>query len=173
MSLELVLGGSGAGKTPMVYENIISESMKNHSENYYIIVPDQFTMETQKNIVDLSANNGTMNIDIISFKRLAKRLFDEAGVNIYMYKKGFLHAKLLVSDDVLSTVGSTNMDFRSFEHNFEINAFMYDGDSAVQLKHVFLSDQKDAELLQLKSWRKRPWYQKVMESFIRLFAPLL
>lgn len=97
----------------------------------------------------------------------------EAGVKIYMYRKGFLHSKLLVSDDAFSSVGSTNMDFRSFEHNFEINAFMYDGDSAVQLKHVFLSDQKDAELLQLKSWRKRPWYQKVMESFIRLFAPLL
>lgn len=97
----------------------------------------------------------------------------EAGVKIYMYKKGFLHSKLLVSDDAFSSVGSTNMDFRSFEHNFEINAFMYDTASAIQLKHIFLSDQKDAELLQLKSWRMRPWYQKVKESFIRLFAPLL
>ena len=65
------------------------------------------------------------------------------------------------------------MDFRSFEHNFEINAFMYDSASTLRLKEIFLSDQKDAELLLLKTWRMRPWYQKVAESFIRLFAPLL
>ena len=97
----------------------------------------------------------------------------EAGVKIYMYRKGFLHSKLMVCDDTLSTIGSTNMDFRSFEHNFEVNAFMYDQASAMVLKKVFLSDQKDAELLQLKIWRMRPWYQKVLESLIRLFAPLL
>ena len=97
----------------------------------------------------------------------------KAGVKIYMYQKGFLHSKLIVSDDCLSTVGSTNMDFRSFEHNFEVNAFMYDEASALMLKEIFLSDQKDARLLQLKSWSMRPWYQKVKESVIRLFAPLL
>lgn len=97
----------------------------------------------------------------------------EAGVKIYMYQKGFLHSKLVVSDDCLATVGSTNMDFRSFEHNFEVNAFMYDQASALELKGVFLSDQKDAKQLQLKQWRMRPWSQKVKESVIRLFAPLL
>ena len=97
----------------------------------------------------------------------------EAGVKIYRYRKGFLHSKLMVSDDVLSTIGSTNMDFRSFEHNFEVNAFMYDRASALLLKEIFMTDQKDAELVQLKSWRMRPWYRKVGESVIRLFAPLL
>ena len=97
----------------------------------------------------------------------------EAGVKIYRYRKGFLHSKLLVCDDSLSSVGSTNMDFRSLEHNFEVNAFMYDRSSALTLKELFLSDLKDAELLLLKSWRMRPWYQKVKESVIRLFAPLL
>lgn len=71
-----------------------------------------------------------------------------AGVKIYLYQKGFLHSKLIVSDDTLSTVGSTNMDFRSFEHNFEVNAFMYDRTSALILKEIFLKDQKDAFLLQ-------------------------
>lgn len=56
----------------------------------------------------------------------------------------------MVSDDTLSTVGSTNMDFRSFEHNFEVNAFMYDPSSALLLKGIFLQDQKDAILLQRK-----------------------
>ena len=97
----------------------------------------------------------------------------EAGIKIYMYQKGFLHSKLIVCDDCLSSVGSTNMDFRSFEHNFEINAFMYDKTSALKLKEIFLSDQKDAKLLHLKEWRMRPWSQKVKESVIRLFAPSL
>jgi cardiolipin synthase len=97
----------------------------------------------------------------------------EAGVKICMYQKGFLHSKLMVSDDCLATMGSTNMDFRSFEHNFEINAFLYDQASALVLKEIFLSDQKDARQLQLKQWRMRPWSQKVKESVIRLFAPLL
>ena len=79
----------------------------------------------------------------------------------------------MVCDDVFSTVGSTNMDFRSFEHNFEVNAFMYDYFSATQLKAIFISDQKDALLLSLKKWRRRPLSQKVIESIIRLFAPLL
>ncbi len=97
----------------------------------------------------------------------------EAGVKIYFYRKGFLHSKLMVSDDTLSTVGSTNMDFRSLEHNFEVNAFLYDAASASQLKELFLKDQQDAVLLQRKEWAERPWYQKVAESIIRLLAPLL
>ena len=97
----------------------------------------------------------------------------EAGIKIYMFEKGFLHSKLFVCDDQISTVGSTNMDFRSFEHNFEVNAFMYDANSALTLKSIFLKDQKDAFLLTLKEWRKRSWVRKLLESVIRLFAPLL
>lgn len=97
----------------------------------------------------------------------------QAGVKIYLYQKGFLHAKTMVSDDTLSTVGSTNMDFRSFEHNFEVNAFLYDAESACALKEIFLRDQKDAILLQKKTWMLRPWHQKAEESILRLLAPLL
>jgi cardiolipin synthase len=96
-----------------------------------------------------------------------------AGVKIYLYRKGFLHSKLMVSDDAFSTVGSTNVDFRSFEHNFEVNAFMYDTRSARALKALFMQDQKEAVLLTEKQWAMRPWYQKVEESVVRLMAPLL
>lgn len=61
----------------------------------------------------------------------------QAGVKVYFYKKGFLHSKLMVSDDELSTVGSTNIDFRSFEHNFEVNAFVYDVETALQMREIF------------------------------------
>lgn len=97
----------------------------------------------------------------------------KAGVKIYLYKKGFLHSKLMVCDDELSTVGSTNMDFRSFEHNFEANAFFYDKETAMTLKEIFLADQKDCFLLSARIWEKRSWKNKITESVVRLLAPLL
>lgn len=97
----------------------------------------------------------------------------QAGVKVYFYKKGFLHSKLMVSDDMLSTVGSTNVDFRSFEHNFEVNAFMYDMETALEMKEIFLQDQRECTQVFLKNWIKRPWRQKAAESVIRLLAPLL
>ena len=97
----------------------------------------------------------------------------EAGVKVYMYKKGFLHSKLMVSDDVISTVGSTNMDFRSFEHNFEANAFFYDKETALAIKEIFLKDIKSCLLLTPKIWNSRSVSSKIAESVIRLFSPLL
>lgn len=97
----------------------------------------------------------------------------EAGVKVYMYKKGFLHSKLMVSDDVISTVGSTNMDFRSFEHNFEANAFFYDKETALAIKEIFLKDIKSCLLLTPKIWNSRFVSSKIAESVIRLFSPLL
>lgn len=96
-----------------------------------------------------------------------------AGVKVYFYKKGFLHSKLMVSDDLLSTVGSTNVDFRSFEHNFEVNAFMYSMETALQMKEIFMEDQRECTQVFLKNWVKRSWRQKATESVIRLLAPLL
>ena len=86
----------------------------------------------------------------------------QAGVKVYFYKKGFLHSKLMVSDDMLSTVGSTNLDFRSFEHNFEVNAFMYDMETALQMKEIFMTDQRESTQVFLKNWVKRPWPQKAL-----------
>ena len=96
-----------------------------------------------------------------------------AGVKIYLYRKGFIHAKMMVCDDELGTVGSTNMDFRSFEHNFEANAFFYDRQTALTLKTVFLDDQRNCLLLSPKMWNRRSWRSKATESVVRLLAPLL
>lgn len=65
------------------------------------------------------------------------------------------------------------MDFRSFEHNFEANVFFYDKDTVKTLKNVFLDDQKHCLLLSRKIWEQRSWKNKVMESVVRLLAPLL
>ena len=96
-----------------------------------------------------------------------------AGVKVYFYRKGFLHSKLLVCDDHLCSVGSTNIDFRSFEHNFEVNAFVYDPEVARRIRLVFLHDQRECDPVTLKAWGKRPWHRKATESVVRLMAPLL
>ncbi len=97
----------------------------------------------------------------------------EAGVQIYFYQKGFLHSKTLVTDDRISIVGSANMDFRSFEQNFEATAFIYDKETGREMKQTFLQDQADSEIILLPEWIDRPHIEKVKESFARLFSPLL
>lgn len=80
MSLQLILGGSGSGKTTFLYDKIIHESICHPEQLYFIIVPEQFTMQTQKDIVTRHPHHGTMNIDIVSFQRLAYRIFEELAV---------------------------------------------------------------------------------------------
>ena len=84
-----------------------------------------------------------------------------------------MHAKTMTIDDSLVTIGSTNIDFRGFEQDFEINAFMYDGRLAVQQREIFLKDQKDAELIDPLEWDKRPLTDKAKESVARVFSPVL
>lgn len=85
MGLQLIIGGSGTGKTECLYAPFIKQSeteYQNRTGTHFLaIVPEQFTMETQKTIVELSNTRGTMAIDILSFQRLAKRLFEEAGLS--------------------------------------------------------------------------------------------
>lgn len=79
MSLKFIFGPSGAGKTYQLYHTIIEESQKNPGKNYLVIVPEQFTLQTQKALVMMHPNHGIMNIDVLSFHRLAHRIFDAAG----------------------------------------------------------------------------------------------
>ena len=79
MSLQFIIGSSGAGKSYFAYERVIRESMEHPERNYYIIVPEQFTMQTQKDLVMMHPRHGIMNIDVLSFGRLAHRVFEETG----------------------------------------------------------------------------------------------
>jgi cardiolipin synthase len=102
------------------------------------------------------------------------REIHEAGAKIYLYEPGFLHSKLLISDDSLVSCGSTNVDFRSLENNFEANVFVYDEGTALRLKKIFLDDQSQAVLLSDVPNRLHPkFYARLWESFTRLVSPLL
>lgn len=96
-----------------------------------------------------------------------------AGVKIYFYMAGFLHSKLLIIDDELALFGSSNMDFRSFEHNFEINAFAYDRRLVTRLEELIEGDFTRCHLLTPSEWFNRSRLRKFAESVMRLFSPLL
>ena len=96
-----------------------------------------------------------------------------AGVKIYQYEAGYLHAKMLLSDDNFVTVGSTNMDFRSFEQNFEINAFIYDPEVVKVMKRIFMDDQQHSSRIHPTEWKQRPLWNRFWESLVRLLSPLL
>lgn len=80
MSLQLILGASGSGKSYFAYKKIIEESIKNPKTNYILLVPEQYSLALQRKMVMLHPNGGTMNIDVIGFNRLAYRVFDELGI---------------------------------------------------------------------------------------------
>ena len=116
-------------------------------------------------------NSDTKSAQMATFSYVDKML--QAGVKVYLYNRGFLHSKLLLIDDMISCFGSSNFDFRSFEHNFEINAFVYQKDFAQKMKVMFMRDLHDCEAVSYPVWRKRPITKRIVESFMRLFAPLL
>lgn len=97
----------------------------------------------------------------------------QAGVRIFLRKGEFIHAKTFVCDDYLSSIGSANLDFRSFAINYEVNAYIYDEQAALMNKGIFMYDLRQCHELTLEEWSARPWYSRILESFMRLFAPLL
>ena len=79
MALQFIFGPSGSGKSYYIYNKIIQESMENPDRQYLVLVPEQFTMQTQKELVMLHPRKGIMNIDVLSFERLAFRVLEETG----------------------------------------------------------------------------------------------
>ncbi len=97
----------------------------------------------------------------------------EAGVRVYSYQKGFIHSKLIMVDDVFASVGTANMDIRSFDDNFEINALVYDELLCLELKDSFLEDLGSCIEIDFEQFSRRGFRRKFIESFARIFSPLL
>lgn len=111
-------------------------------------------------------------VDWASFSYIAEII--EAGVTVYLYEAGFNHSKFLVSDDSICTCGSTNIDFRSFEHDFEANVFFYDEGMALRMKKVFVKDQTRCKLFDDVYGKTHfVFLQRLWTSIVRLLSPLL
>ena len=119
----------------------------------------------------LPARSDSKIVDLASHSYLDDMM--KAGVKILFYTPGFLHSKLLIIDDALTVIGSANMDFRSFEHNFEINAFVYDTEFTARMDAVFEDDASRCHILTPNEWFNRPRPRRWAESLMRVFSPLL
>lgn len=97
----------------------------------------------------------------------------EAGARCYTYEKGFLHAKTLVIDEKICSVGTANFDIRSFKLNFEVNAFIYDKKIAKKIATSFEADIKDSSELTREIYEQRGTVVKFKESISRLLSPML
>lgn len=97
----------------------------------------------------------------------------QSGIKVYLFQAGMLHSKLLLVDDEMVSIGSTNFDFRSFEHNFEANLFIYSQEFNNKVAEQFISDQKLSERVDPERWANRSFLYKCKESVARLFAPIL
>lgn len=97
----------------------------------------------------------------------------EAGVKIYYYKKGFIHAKNIVADGKVCSIGTANMDMRSFCLNFEVNAFIYDDRLSKKMEEQFFIDINDSRLLSREEYNNRSRKVRIKESLLRLISPIL
>lgn len=119
----------------------------------------------------LPARSDSKVVDLATHSYLDDMM--KAGVKISFYTPGFLHSKLLVIDDMLTVIGSANMDFRSFEHNFEVNAFVYDCEFTARMAAVFEDDLTHCHTVTPAEWFTRPRTRRIAESLMRVFSPLL
>ncbi len=96
-----------------------------------------------------------------------------AGVEIYKYQPCFVHSKILIVDGVISSIGTANMDYRSLETNFEVNAVFYDKKIANELTEYFMKDISQSLPMDYEEWQARPLYKKFVQSITRLVAPAM
>lgn len=119
----------------------------------------------------MPAHTDSLLLHYASFSYITQCL--AAGIKIYLYEPGMLHAKSMIIDDDLVTAGSTNFDFRSFENNFECNLFIHDAELNSKMRDIFYEDMKRCEKLQKEKWKKRPLRHRFLESLLRLISPIL
>ena len=90
-----------------------------------------------------------------------------------MYQEGFIHSKVIISDDHICSIGTANLDIRSFEQNFEVNALIYDRKVSMEMKKQFDKDQQESQLLTLEEHDRRSDLDRMKEKLARLSSPLM
>lgn len=155
------------------------------SAKHYVFIHTPYFMpnEIVNSSIQMAALSG-VNVQLMIPEQSDARLTDlstssylqgmmEAGVRVFKYQKGMLHSKTIVIDDFISIVGTSNIDERSFKQNFEVNAFIYDEKTALEMKELFMDDLEFCKELNLIEWNNRKRKEKLKESFARLFSPLM
>jgi cardiolipin synthase len=174
---------SGPDHNEEYIKNAYIKMISNAKKNVYLetpyLVPDEPMLDTIK----IAALSG-VDVRIIipgkpdhPFMKWAASSYCgdllEAGVRIFTYNKGFIHSKTIVADSEVSTVGTANMDIRSFRLNFEVNAFIFNKQLAKEMEEQFLIDIEESNELTIEEYKYRPNSVRMKESVIRLISPIL
>lgn len=169
------------GKNQPIKEAIIKmilSAKKNLSIQTPYFIPDEFMIGA----LDMAKKSG-VQIDIIIPSKADKNFvynatlsyvkdFISSGINFYLYN-GFMHSKMIIVDESIVTIGTCNLDNRSFALNFEINSFFYNAVFAEQCYEVFQEDLKNSQKIDKLYFKRKPWINNVAQAFFRLFSPLL
>lgn len=167
---------------PVIFYSLL-EAISAAREKIYITSPYFIPGESLMDALIIAIQSG-VDVKIIIPGISDSKLVDAAasayytellkyGAQIYKYNKGFVHAKTIVIDDDLAIIGSANMDYRSFDLNFEVNAIVYSKEIGKQLTLAFESDLEVSAIIDAKTWLARPKYLHLWEKIIRLLSPFL
>lgn len=179
--MQVVASGPDSA-TPSILYSILQAIMLADKE-ILITTPYFIPGESLMDILVISAKSG-VDVHIMVPEKGDSRLVNaaaqsyylelaEAGVHIHRYTRGFVHSKTMVVDGEISMIGSSNMDIRSFDLNFEVNAIIYDEEDAARMREIFFEDVKHCVEIDPAEWRNRPKYIHLIERIARLLSPLL
>ncbi len=164
-------------------EGIYMQILNTAQKYVYIASPYLIIDNTMSTILTTAAKSG-IEVKIITphipdkwyvhpVTRYNYLILLEAGVKIYEYTPGFIHSKLFVSDDKIATVGTVNMDYRSFIFHFECGAWLCDNSTVLDVKTAFEDALSRSEEIKLDAWKKRPVIQRLKEAILHIFAPFM
>ncbi len=164
-------------------EGIYMQILNNAQKYVYIASPYLIIDNTMKSLLRMAAKSG-VDIRIITPSVPDKWYVHpvtqynylellEAGVKIYEYQPGFIHSKLFISDDKIATVGTTNMDYRSFVFHFECGAWICDSKTVDDIKEHFCESLLKCKEIKIEEWKKRPIRQRLKQAILHIFAPLM
>ncbi len=195
LPLQPALSGTHQGQSPMqvvssgpddafpMMEQLYFKLINSARETLYITNPYLIPSPAILTAIHTAALSG-VDVRILVSAKADSRLvnwcvrsyfqrFLKSGVRIYLYPEGFLHSKVITVDDRLCTVGTANVDIRSFQHNYEVNVLSYDAKVAGDLRADFLRDSARSIALNLDEFAQRPWWYRLAEGAARTLSPLL
>jgi len=161
------------------YINII-----NNSKKYVYIMTPYLILDNETNQALINASYSGIDIRIMTPRIPDKKLVNactksfygqllEAGIKIYEYDPGFIHSKIIVSDDNVATIGTTNFDFRSFYLNYECGIWIHNTKEEEKIKQDFINNIQKCTEIKLETWKNRKLTTKIVEAILRLISPLL
>lgn len=181
MGAQLVTSGptSSWSNDELIYQRAIASAQKRiFIQTPYFLPTDGLLKALQTAALShvdvriiLPQHSDSRMLDYASFSYIAECL--RSGIKIYLYEAGMMHAKTMIVDDEVAAVGSTNFDFRSFEHNFEVNMFIFSRQFNERMTSIFMSDLRHSRRLLQSQWARRSFFHKAAESVVRLLSPIL